>query len=216
MRARERERAREKESDLLLMAGTSPEGPKLGRQTCSSNHVATIFSHPTHPELLCPINSDQSLCRVSRFPMFPVTRSSVCILNTFSHPTHPDFDPVCSGQPICRISEFPVFSFTIFSICIHSQYIQYISSHPKHPDLGPVSSNYTCIGCLFFPCIPFPNFPMHMYSQYMLILETPRVGERWGAGVETQKNVRGEIGGWGRVPFNKPYAPSLSAIYDGA
>ena len=25
--------------------------------------------------------------------------------------------------------------------------------------------------------------------------------ERWGAGVETQKTVRGEIGGWGRVPF---------------
>ena len=40
--------------------------------------------------------------------------------------------------------------------------------------------------------------------------------ERWGAGVETQKNVRGEIGGWGRVPFNEPYAPSLSIIYDGA
>ena len=41
-------------------------------------------------------------------------------------------------------------------------------------------------------------------------------GERWGAGVETQKNVRGEVGGWGRVPFNEPYAPSLSTIYDGA
>jgi len=40
--------------------------------------------------------------------------------------------------------------------------------------------------------------------------------ERWGAGVETQKNLRGEIGGWGRVPFNEPYAPSLSTIYDGA
>ena len=40
--------------------------------------------------------------------------------------------------------------------------------------------------------------------------------ERWGAGVETQKNVRGEIGGWGRVPFNETYAPSLSPIYDGA
>ena len=40
--------------------------------------------------------------------------------------------------------------------------------------------------------------------------------ERWGAGVETQTNVRGEIGGWGRVPFNEPYAPSLSTIYDGA
>ena len=42
------------------------------------------------------------------------------------------------------------------------------------------------------------------------------VTERWGAGVETQKNVRGEIGGWGRVPFNETYAPSLSTIYDGA
>ena len=40
--------------------------------------------------------------------------------------------------------------------------------------------------------------------------------ERWGAGVETQKNVRGEVGGWGRVPFNEPYAPSLSTIYEGA
>jgi len=40
--------------------------------------------------------------------------------------------------------------------------------------------------------------------------------ERWGTGVETQKNVRGEIGGWGRVPFNETYAPSLSTIYDGA
>ena len=42
------------------------------------------------------------------------------------------------------------------------------------------------------------------------------IQERWGAGVETQQNVRGEIGGWGRVPFNEPYAPSLSTIYDGA
>ena len=44
--------------------------------------------------------------------------------------------------------------------------------------------------------------------------KTPR--ERWGAGVETQKNVRGVFGGWGRVPFNEPYAPLLSTIYDGA
>ena len=42
------------------------------------------------------------------------------------------------------------------------------------------------------------------------------MAERWGAGVETQKNVREEIGGWGRVPFNEPYAPLLSTIYDGA
>ena len=46
--------------------------------------------------------------------------------------------------------------------------------------------------------------------------ESEAVDERWGAGVETQKNVRGEIGGWGRVPFNETYAPSLSTIYDGA
>jgi len=43
-----------------------------------------------------------------------------------------------------------------------------------------------------------------------------RYFERWGAGVETQKNVLGEVGGWGRVPFNEPYAPSLSTFYDGA
>jgi len=40
--------------------------------------------------------------------------------------------------------------------------------------------------------------------------------ERWGAGVETQKNVRGVFGGWGRVPFNETYAPSISTICDGA
>ena len=46
--------------------------------------------------------------------------------------------------------------------------------------------------------------------------EMHRTQERWGAGVETQKMVRGEIGGWGRVPFNETYAPSLSTIYDRA
>ena len=40
--------------------------------------------------------------------------------------------------------------------------------------------------------------------------------ERWGAGVETQQNVWVQVGGWGRVPFNEPYALSLSTIYDGA
>ena len=54
-----------------------------------------------------------------------------------------------------------------------------------------------------------------------MIVATPYVevialAERWGAGVETHKNVRGEFGGWGRVPFYEPYAPSLSTIYDGA
>ena len=53
---------------------------------------------------------------------------------------------------------------------------------------------------------------LDLYSESMYL----HVYERWGAGVETQKNVRGEIGGWGRVPFNETYAPLLSTIYDGA
>ena len=55
---------------------------------------------------------------------------------------------------------------------------------------------------------------MYLYSP--IYIHTLYLYERWGAGVETQKNVRGEIGGWGRVPFNETYAPSLSTIYDGA
>ena len=55
-----------------------------------------------------------------------------------------------------------------------------------------------------------------MIEEYESEEETVRNKERWGAGVETQKYVRGEIGGWGRVPFNETYAPSLSTIYDEA
>ena len=54
---------------------------------------------------------------------------------------------------------------------------------------------------------------IRMYIR-IYILNTNR--ERWGAGVETQKNVQEDFGGWGRVPFNETYAPSLSTIYDGA
>ena len=58
------------------------------------------------------------------------------------------------------------------------------------------------------------NLFVDTYAQIYMLSRT--LYERWGAGVETQKNVRGEIGGCGRVPFNEPYAPSLSTIYDGA
>ena len=57
---------------------------------------------------------------------------------------------------------------------------------------------------------------LRVHTRDSCILSGERVEERWGAGVETQKNVRGEIGGWGRVPFNEPYAPLLRTIYDGA
>jgi len=50
----------------------------------------------------------------------------------------------------------------------------------------------------------------------LFVVPSRSEAERGGAGVKTQKMVRGEIGGWGRVPFNETYAPSLSTIYDGA
>ena len=47
-----------------------------------------------------------------------------------------------------------------------------------------------------------------LMSVYLLMTVYPvrivYLVERWGAGVETQKNVRGEIGGWGRVPLMSP------------
>ena len=56
----------------------------------------------------------------------------------------------------------------------------------------------------------------HTYMHTQSVKKKHWYEERWGAGVETQKNVRGEVGGWDRVSFNEPYAPSLSTIYDGA
>jgi len=60
-----------------------------------------------------------------------------------------------------------------------------------------------------------PFVVLHNIVMYYSILTDAR-DERWGAGVETQKNVLRVFGGWGRVPFNEPYVPSLSTIYDGA
>ena len=60
------------------------------------------------------------------------------------------------------------------------------------------------------------TFELRCILLMMSAWEQRSEAERWGDGVETQKNVRGEIGGWGRVPFNETYAPSLSTIYDGA
>jgi len=57
---------------------------------------------------------------------------------------------------------------------------------------------------------------MHAHPNMTFCDEKQTPDERWGAGVETQKYVRGEVGGWGRVLFNETYAPSLSTIYDGA
>ena len=87
---------------------------------------------------------------------------------------------------------------------------------------------YICIYMYIFICT-YSCLYTYVYMYIYLILECAcrldlrctdflekfRVApdyERWGAGVETQRNVRGEVWGWGRVPFNEPYAPSLSTI----
>jgi len=46
--------------------------------------------------------------------------------------------------------------------------------------------------------------PIIESGEIRVFVHEPQQCERWGAGVETQKNVRGEIGGWGRVPLMKP------------
>ena len=76
----------------------------------------------------------------------------------------------------------------------------------------------SCRYCLRYVCVRMSVCISVFVCVYVHDLMPRRICsiERWGAGVETQKNVRGEVGGWGRVPFNEPYAPSLSTIYDGA
>ena len=56
---------------------------------------------------------------------------------------------------------------------------------------------------IFFYTYIYKRIRSIMYKCILSICD-----ERWGAGVETQKNVRGEIGGWGRVPFNEPMSPT--------
>ena len=77
---------------------------------------------------------------------------------------------------------------------------------------------YSVLCCDFLvsrPCV-HTHSPRHTHNPTLFTARSVEDEERWGAGVETQKIVRGEIGGWGRVPFNEPYAPLLSTIYDGA
>ena len=100
--------------------------------------------------------------------------------------------------------------------------------HSQGSDSGRVNTTfmwYRLIYIQIFTCMYVytpPNISMCVYTAMTMYYLCPYtaeyvyVCERWGAGVETQKNVRGEVGGWGRVLFNEPYAPSLSTIYDGA
>ena len=90
-----------------------------------------------------------------------------------------------------------------------------------HFILVDLALQFICVvGCayIFMRSMPSASSPDSSYSRCPYSNDDCGHGltERWGAGVETPKNVRGEIGGWGRVPFNETYAPLLSTIYDGA
>ena len=93
-------------------------------------------------------------------------------------------------------------------VCLSSPSLSLILSHTHTPSLTHMHNQEVAAGV----CAGRATHSLSL----SLCLSPSHVHERWGAGVETQKNVRGEIGGWGRVPFNEPYAPSLSTIYDGA
>ena len=98
-------------------------------------------------------------------------------------------------------NQFPIYEPTPYKSYIHPQPVYH--QHPTHKPLQQREPTIRLADLA--PChIPY-EWPYKWPLQ-----------ERWGAGVETQKNVRGEIGGWGRVPFNETYAPSLRTIYDGA
>ena len=128
-----------------------------------------------------------------------------------------------------RLSQIHAYMHTYIHTCIHT-YIR-TRKHTNIREANALDSNSMCactggrrpIGYLIF-IGHFPHKSPILRGSFALLqkftcnLRLPLVlrHERWGAGVETQKNVRGEIGGWGRVPFNETYAPSLSTIYDGA
>ena len=96
-------------------------------------------------------------------------------------------------------------------------YIMYIYTSAEHIYIHIVYVHTVHIHPCRAACRAAATQSMYIYIyMYTYVYFLLAYYERWGAGVETQKNVRREIGGWVRVPFNEPYAPSLSTIYDGA
>ena len=118
----------------------------------------------------------------------------------------PRYQPI-SGLHLCSINMI----HNPFLVCTHVPWYMYIYNH-----IYQVYIRQTIyISDLLFCASMLPDIHYLTWRIHTLPHESS-TQERWGAGVETQKNARGEIGGWGRVPFNETYAPSLSTIYDGA
>ena len=88
----------------------------------------------------------------------------------------------------------PILSITLSLSLSHTHTHTHTNTHTHSCIPRQMRANIIDKKDLYF----WQNRPVYMTTR----------DEGWGAAVETQKNVRGEIGGWGRVPFNEPYAPS--------
>ena len=124
----------------------------------------------------------------------------------------------------CNLT-FSVYTCTLCNIMYiaHALYIHVWCTHTRLPgtltraSMPTADSKYSHMFLFIYVGLFLIRKCTYICVQLYIHLQcTHTCLERWGAGVETQKNVRGEVGGWGRVPFNEPYAPSLSTIYDGA
>ena len=112
---------------------------------------------------------------------------------------------MCKLLAICFVGDFLVKSLLFFIK-------QYICPGRLSLPLSLARCDSSCSSWLFYAV----GDQHGKINTWCFETGQPCYEERWGAGVETQKNVLGVFGGWGLVPFNEPYAPSLSTIYDGA
>ena len=122
---------------------------------------------------------------------------------------------ICVSSILCVVNNVYIHVFSVYSICRKHTYRLYVyTCILDHVCVVRLVYIYVLSVCFVFRsiCVIYS----YVYVYHGLFMCSTTCTERWGAGVETQKNVRGEIGGWGRVPFNETYAPSLSTIHDGA
>ena len=116
-------------------------------------------------------------------------------------------------RDIHSLTQVVVCTLYVLIVCVVPQYyLSYVVRISVVCILGV--PQYYLSYHLYVLCMCYSMRTLHTH-RFVSTHTTHTCRERWGAGVETQKNVRGEIGGWGRVPFNETYAPSLSTIYDG-
>jgi len=147
----------------------------------------------------------------SKYVYTYLLKKTIIFLDISNVYTHIYFG-MCTHPNMCHIFQKKREYFSISQICTHTYIFVCV-----HIQICVCTSKYVCTHpnmCHVFQKKTMS--PLDMCTRINTYVCVCIWDERRGAGVETQKNVRGEIGGWGRVPFNETYAPSLSTIYDGA